>query len=398
MSLNYFLGRNRRSFKNHAVLIVTPFFSPNVGGVETRFDEITKSLGRKAIPTYVLTFQPLITKGVKGRKHEDIDNIHIYRKKWIGMNLFHRFLNYPVLEFLYLVVPVFWNTFWFLLFKKRELNISTVHAAGLNATLALVLLKPLFKFRLVSSTHALYDFNKGRFVTKVMTWMFKHVDLVFAIGEVSKKELVGISVDAEKIQVMPTWVNQDVFKPLDHKECKEKMGLKDEFIIGFVGRLNENKGVRLILRLAKKFEKNKDVVFVIIGTGELDEFVRKQASQCRNVQYLGKIKNYELPKYINAFDIFLTPSQYPEGYARAPVEALSCGVPVLASNRGHLPEIVIEGTGWLVSPTPNAFYEKIKYILKNKAILGKMKEYCAKTSKARFSEKGILKIIEAYKL
>lgn len=382
----------------NSILIVCPFFRPNIGGVETRFNEITKSLSKKGIKNYVLTFQPLITPGVRGKRYEQVGDTHIFRKEWFGFNLFHKFLNYAVLEFLYLAVPVFWNAFWFLLFKKKKFNIKTVHAAGLNATLAMVLLKPFFKYRLISSTHALYDFDQDSFVTKVVSWVMGHVDVVFAIGEVSKNELVSIKVDEEKIQIMPTWVNQEIFKPLDIKKCKEELGFEKKFVVGFVGRLNENKGIHLILRLVQKFEKNKDVVFLIIGTGELDDFVEKESEKRKNLLFLGRVDNYELPKYISSFDLFLTPSLYPEGYARAPVEALSCGVPVLASNKGHLPEIVIEGVGWLVSSNVDAFYVQIKEILKNRYNLNKMRDFCAKTSKDRFNEKGILKIIDAYKL
>lgn len=381
-----------------SVLIITPFFRPNIGGVETRFNEITKSLSEKGIKNYILTFQPLITRGVRGERYEQAGNTYIFRKEWLGFNLFHKFLHYPVLEFLYLVVPVFWNTFWFLLFNKRKLNISTIHSAGLNATLALVLLKPFFNYRLISSTHALYEFDNDSVVTKVVSWMFEYVDTVLAIGRVSKDELISIKVDEEKIQVMPTWVNQNIFKPLDYGKCKEELGLEDKFVVGFVGRLNENKGIRLILKLAEKFETDRNVVFVIIGTGELDDFVTKESKKSDNVLYLGRIKNYDLPKYINSFDVFLTPSQYPEGYARAPVEALSCGVPVLASDKGHLPEIVIDGAGWLAKPTVSSFYKKLKEIMRNRKDLGEVRKFCAKTSKERFSEKGILKIIEAYKL
>jgi len=381
-----------------SVLIVTPFFKPNVGGVETRFNEITKALGKEGIKTHVLTFQPLITPGVRGERYEQDGNISIYRKQWVGFNLFHKLLKFQVLEFLYLAIPVLWNSFWFLLFKKGKLNIKTVHAAGLNATLALVLIKPLFKFRLVSSTHALYDFKKGAFFTKIISWMFSRVDLVLAVGEVSKKEIEKIGIDPKKVVVQPTWVNQDIFKMLDSEKCKEELGLKGKFVVGFIGRLNENKGVKLIFNLVDRFRDEKDVVFVFVGTGELDSLVKKEAEEKDNVYYFGKIDNYKLGKYYNALDIYLAPSLYSEGFARAVVEALSCGIPVLAANGGHLPEIVTKDVGWIIEPTKENFYKNLKEIIKNKDSLRIMRSNCAKVARKRFNPDRITEIIDSYKL
>ncbi|MFC1700342.1 glycosyltransferase [Patescibacteria group bacterium] len=384
--------------KKKSVLIITPFFRPNVGGVETRFNEITKALSKKGVENHVLTFQPLITPEVRGERYEKEGNTYIYRKNWIGFNLFHKLLKYPVLEFLYLTVPVFWISFLFLLIRKNRLNIKTVHAAGLNSTLALVFLKPVFKFRLVSSTHALYDFKKDSFFSKLVSWMFSKVDAVLAVGEISKKELEGIGIDPEKISVQPTWVNQDVFKPINIKECKKALGLENKFVLGFIGRLNKNKGVKLILDLVDNFKNEKDAVFVFVGTGELDNVVKKASEEKDNIYYFGKIDNYKLGNYYNALDIYLAPSLYAEGFARAVVEALSSGVPVLASNGGHLPEIVTKDIGWTIEPTKEAFERSLKEIISSKDSLRIMRVNCARVAKERFNPDRITEIIDAYKL
>jgi len=375
-----------------SLLLVTPFFRPNVGGVETRFDELTKALSKKDINVFVVTFQPLITKNVKGKPFEKVENISIWRHGWIGGDLFHKLLKYPVLETLYLVPIIFWCVLRFLI----QHEIKVIHAAGLNATLACVLLKKIFGFRLVSSTHALYNFKEKTFFSKVVCVVMNQCNAILAIGEASRKELTFIGVDSSRIFLQPTWVNLSVFKPLSVKECKRELKLNRKFVAGFVGRLNENKGVGLVLKLAEKF---KDITFVFVGTGSAEEEVQK-ASQVvgSNVKYFGRIENYDLPRYYNAMDLFLASALYPEGYTRSAVEALSCGVPILASNMGCLPEIVIEGVGWLVEPSFESFSEKLFEMVENKKGLLEIRKRCAETSKKRYSEDRLEEIIKVYKL
>lgn len=375
-----------------SLLLVTPFFRPNVGGVETRLDGLTKALSKKDISVSVVTFQPLITRNVKGKSFEKVENISIWRHRWVGGDLFHKLLEYPILETLYLVPIIFWHVFWFLTQHK----IKVIHAAGLNATLACVLLKKIFGFRLVSSTHALYNFKEKSLFSKVVRVVMNQCDAILAIGEASRKELTFIGIDSSKIFLQPTWVNLDVFKPLNVKKCKKELKLEGGFVAGFVGRLNENKGVGLVLKLAGKF---KDLTFVFVGTGPAEKEVRKTSQVVgSNVKFFGKIENYDLPKYYNAMDLFLAPALYPEGYTRSAVEALSCGVPVLASDMGCLPEIVIKGVGWLVEPNFESFGGKLSEIVENKKGLLEIRKRCVETSKKRYSEYRLEEIIKVYKL
>ncbi len=66
---------------------------------------------------------------------------------------------------------------------------------------------------------------------------------------------------------------------------------------------------------------------------------------------MGKIANVDLPKYYNIADIFCIPSQYEEGYGRVVIEAVACGVPVIGSNKGGIPEALNETVSILVEPT-----------------------------------------------
>ena len=80
------------------VLILTPFYEPNVGGVETHLKDLTDYLKKTdRYRVYVLTYQPLTTKA-KGAYSEGgkDDNVKIIRIPWIGFNLFHKLEPYPM--------------------------------------------------------------------------------------------------------------------------------------------------------------------------------------------------------------------------------------------------------------------------------------------------------------
>jgi|694.fasta_scaffold03438_16 glycosyltransferase involved in cell wall biosynthesis len=382
---------------NKSVLIVTPFFRPNVGGVETRFNEITRALVKRNINVNVLTFQPLITKNVRGDAYEESGSMKIWRYNWFGGDLFHKLLKYPALEIIYLSVPLFFLSLYFLLKNKSKLNIVTVHAAGLNAALACIFLKYIFNVKFVFSTHALYTFNSESMFAKVVKFIGVRSDAILAIGQASKDELAAIGIPNEKIFVQPTWVNQDIFIKHSKDEAKRDLGLADKFIVGFIGRLNEIKGVRLLIEVAKELKDKEGIIFMFIGTGDLEAEVKSAADENNNILYYGMKDNYQLTKFYNACDIFAALALYEEGFSRSTVEAISCGVPVIASNRGCLPEIIENGkSGWLIDPELQLVKDKILEINKNAHELDNLSSYAFKISREKYNEDQVMRLVSIY--
>ena len=95
------------------VLILTPFFSPNIGGVETHLDNLVSILDEKGYRVFVQTYSPITTENTPWKKSELIgNNIKINRYRWFGKNLFHKLENYPILDFLYLTPYLFLGLFY----------------------------------------------------------------------------------------------------------------------------------------------------------------------------------------------------------------------------------------------------------------------------------------------
>ena len=164
------------------VLILTPFFSPNIGGVETHLDDLTSVLDEKKYRVYVQTYSPLTTGRTLWKKYELLGNsIQIYRHKWIGRNLFHKLESYPILDFLYLTPYLFVRSLFFMITNSHKIDI--IHAQGLNAGAIGVVLKAIFKKRLIVSLHAVYkQIGKSKLTSRATRLIFNNAEIVFELS------------------------------------------------------------------------------------------------------------------------------------------------------------------------------------------------------------------------
>ncbi|RLI71487.1 hypothetical protein DRO97_09825, partial [Archaeoglobales archaeon] len=231
------------------ILILSPFFRPNIGGVETHLDDLCEYLRRRGHKVFVITYQPLTTKA-KGQKLERKENLEIRRIRWFGYNWFHKLEPYPIFEWLYLFPGLFVYTFLF--FLKYRNKIDVIHAHGLISALITKILAKVFNKRSVVTIHAVYGFKGGSIFSKFIKWILSSFDVIFALSIQSEKELIRIGLKNDKIKVFTHWVDQFVFKPLNKEECKKKIRWENKFIVLLVGRLIEIKGIYLLIEAAKK--------------------------------------------------------------------------------------------------------------------------------------------------
>ncbi len=372
------------------ILIITPFFWPNLGGVETHLNDLCRFLVKKNIKVQVLTYQPITVK-TKAKALESSKYLKIRRFWWPGFNLFHRLEKLPAaFNFIYLTPGILFQSIIFA--RKYFGEIQSVHSQGLAAGFAGFILKKTLKLRLVISTHSIYGFSNPMF-SKISAWTLNKADKVLALSQASKKELIRIGVDPKKISVYVYWVDQNCFKPLDKKECKRKLSLENRFVVLFVGRLIEIKGAMILINIAKKEPR---MTFVFVGTGPEETILKKQARGYRNIKFTGRVDNRKLPVYYSAADVFVIPSQYDEGFGRVISESLSCGTPVIGSNRGGIKEAISSEVGILVSSTEKAFHNALKYLFINRKKLRELSKNCRQYAVKKFSDHNANLIVDSY--
>lgn len=374
------------------VLLLTPFFPPNLGGVETHLTDLCNGLRKKNYFVYVLSYQPITVKD-EGLSVEKGENYYVRRLWWPGNNTFYKLETYPpFFNFVYLLPGLFFLTLFFLIKNKNKIDL--IHSHGIMASFIAVVLKPIFKKPVVVSTHAIYNFEKGSFFSIVVRWVFNSADRIITLSEGSKEELLDIGVKNEKVGRYTYWVNQNVFKPADKGRSKKNLELGNQFTVLFVGRLMKIKGVKILIKVAEKI--GEGVNFIFIGTGPLEEDLKFASQKDKNVIFVGRVENQDLPLYYNAADLFVMPSVYKEGFGRVILEAMSCGLPVLASNMGSIPEAVGESGGIIIKPTIKNFSEKISWLYKNKRYLKELSSSALKFAKDKYSDKNVLTILQVY--
>lgn len=160
-----------------------------------------------------------------------------------------------------------------------------------------------------------------------------------------------------------------------------KVSSKDHFSDGkiqvvFLGGLSKNKGVFDILKAAQLI--NNNVHFTFVGGGPVNEFEEYAAQLGINqqVKFTDIITEEEKVAQLIASDIFVLPS-YAEGQPVAILEAMSCGLPVISSTVGSMPEVVIDGeNGFLIEPGDiRQLTEKISILIDDSTLYKKISKH-----------------------
>lgn len=362
--------------------MISPYFSPAVGGVETHLLDLCKYLRSKKHTVYVRTYKALGVKD-RGLSNEKIGSIDIHRLWWPNFDLIFKLEPYPILKFTYIFIGLFLDCLFFLLSNSK--NIDVIQAHGFIAGLIAVILGKIFRKRIVVNTHVGFKLNNG-FMTNIIKWTLNQSNKILVLTKGVKSSLLKIGIPEEKIEIYHYWVDQKIFTK--QKNAKVRLNWSNKFIVLFVGRLVEVKGVRMICGLACQM---KNITFAIAGSGPLSEELKIKSSEFPNIIFLGKVENKDLPPYYSAADLLLIPSkmieqEYEEGIPRVMIEALSCSLPVIATKTGGIPDVFSEKIGFLVEDDLDSMTSAIK-AYKDKEVLKRVSKNCREYALKLFSIK-----------
>ncbi len=185
----------------------------------------------------------------------------------------------------------------------------------------------------------------------------------------------------DKIAVIPNGINvKDFDTQCSKEECKEKLGLPlDKKILLFFGYLSPYKGPDILVRAMPKILKNvPDTELVFVGKGVMRdelEMLSKRLGAEKNVKFAGFVKGSSKPFYYKAADVFVLPSiMSTESFGIVNLEAMACGVPIVASKIGGIPDVVKDGENGLLVPPKDSdrLASAIIYLLENEDIMKKM--------------------------
>ncbi|MEW6003265.1 MAG: glycosyltransferase, partial [Nitrospirota bacterium] len=172
----------------------------------------------------------------------------------------------------------------------------------------------------------------------------------------SHKIIENLGMDWKKVIVIQNGVDRDKFSVKENKnDTKKLLGLNQnkQYLI-FVGQLQEVKGINNLIEALSILQKRKTLFFdtVLIGEGplryEITQLI-KEKELTEKVYLRGNRPHDEIPLWMNAGDILCLPSLR-EGLPSVILEALACGLPVVATQVGGIPELISEDNGILVEP------------------------------------------------
>ena len=246
------------------------------------------------------------------------------------------------------IIKTFSIPFYSLKLSKIIEENSTIISFLERANMVNVFSKLFKKHRAVISVHmdqqtghlGLRKFNK--YLVKAI---YPKADLIVAVSKGVMQSLIKLCISREKIKVIYNPYPIEEIKNLSKESLGEFETIFKHPVIITAGRLTKPKGQWYLLRIFRKLkEKHKDLRLVILGEGELKEYLvelseklglktfvwdRDNISEDFDVSFLGFHKNPF--KFMARAKLFIFPSLW-EGFPNVLVEAMACGVPVVSSD------------------------------------------------------------------
>ncbi len=219
-------------------------------------------------------------------------------------------------------------------------------------------------------------------LNRCMYWLFaersaRQADKIIAVSQSTARDLQRIyGVPEYKIEVIHHGVDS-AFKPQEPRTASEfvanKYGAAKDYVLA-VGALGQHKNLITLVQAIKALRARGELSFQLLVVGAQDrknsqvlELLRSSSLSDKDIRFLGYVPDEDLPTLYAGSSLFVFPSLY-EGFGLPLVEAMACGVPVVASKTSSIPEGVGDA-GLLVPPTqPEAFAEAILRVRGDKGL------------------------------
>ena len=374
--------------------IVTHTFLPHVGGIEKVVNEQSKRLLQKNFEHMV------VTNRIGTPKHYVVDgvNVECYESLNTGFRLG---IPYSIPT-----VPSFGT------FLKAVKSSKIVHAHGhpyLTSLIAAKLAKRYNKPFVLTQHNTFIEYEN--FFDKVERLndltvgkeTLKDADKIITVSNATKDYVLSLGAKPRKVKVMYNGVDLERFRPLAGKreEMRKKHGIPQNSKVAItVRRLVFKNGIDTLIESANlAVKKNPNITFLVVGKGPDQSSVHMRAKQLgieNNFRLTGFVKDEDLPFYYNADDFFVLPSKSGEGLPLVALEAMACGLPVIATDVGGISEVLLEKWGRLVPANQPERLAKAVLEFANEDFSSRKKELRA-TVEEKFSwDKNVERLVEIY--
>jgi glycosyltransferase involved in cell wall biosynthesis len=332
------------------IAILTDSFYPVIGGGEAHAKLLGAELCKKGMQVQVYTRR----KTSDSQKYELVDQMPVYRVGPQGMPRLGKYFMIPSVVFKMI---------------KRSKDYDIIYVCGLRVLGAVgVILSSVLGKKCVLRSESCTEFSgqqaieelssqKIKFIKPVIVFYFKvrnkimyRADCFVSISRIIRNEYISCGVPVNKIKDVPNGIDIHYFVPVDSERkrlMRQVKSLPDRTLFVYTGKLNKGKGLEFLLKAWSRFvaRRNGDVHLVMVGSGGgqylscenlLKHLVLEYGIE-KNVTFTGYKK--DVRAYLQCSDIFIFPSDS-EAFGLSLIEAMSCGLPGIATKTGGIIDIV----------------------------------------------------------
>jgi glycosyltransferase involved in cell wall biosynthesis len=337
------------------VAMVIQRYLPHLGGTERQLQQVAPRMQALGYEVSILTRHE---KGLL--RYEVIDGVPVYRLPSVGPK--------RLAGTLFTVATVI---------KLTHLHPDLVHAYEILTPSSIATLSKrinkhpvLVKILRGGARGDLYKLKRRPFWKSYFQNLRRNVDAFIVISNEIDEELSLLAVPNDKRIFLPNGVDTERCVPISAEEklqLRARLSLpSDATIVIYVGRLVPEKCVNLLLKIWNDIrQKHSDAHLLIVGEGSEEQTLREM--RVEGVQFTGQV-NDAVP-YLQAADLFVLPSST-EGLSNSMLEAMSCGLPVLATAVGGAPDVIQQKVSGLLIPPDDvdALRIGLKNLLEDAAI------------------------------
>lgn len=320
------------------------------------------------------------------RKHKFYSYIPIKKNRLPRQLYEHYWLNFVLPKLISkLEIDIFFTPYIFVpLFKRNWKNVIAIHDS------------------LTKVCKEYYSFHYRKYMDLFVPLSIQRSDAIITVSKSAMDDIIKYyDVEPKKIRHLHLWTD-DKYHTIDlNSNEKEfiikKYSLPNKFIL-FVGVIEERKNIAGILKVSEiLFERGVDIKIVFVGRAGLgfDKIANKFFSRKDRIIHLKEVDDKDLVLIYNLATVFFFPTHY-EGFGLPLLEAMKCGLPVIASNNSSIPEVVGEG-GLLGNENDYEFFaDKIILLLNDENYHASLKQK-AITQAAKFTaENHITKLVNIF--
>lgn len=326
------------------IALVSDFFYPQPGGVELHIYHLAQQLIQRGHSVVVVTHAYGHRQGVRTLTN----GLKVY---YIPFAVFYRESTYPTV---FSAFPVLRNIF------IRE-NIHIVHGHGSCSSLCheAIIHANTLGLKTVFTDHSLFGFaDVGSIIhNKLLKFTLTDIGHVICVSHTCKENTVlRANLDPSMVSVIPNAVVAEDFKPAAVKPSLNKI------TVVVISRLFQNKGADLLTAVIPRIcQSRNDIRFLVAGDGpkfvDLEQ-MREQYQLQDRVELIGSIRHEQVRDVMIKGQIYLHPS-LTEAFGTVLVEAASCGLLVVTTNVGGIPEVLPSNMTVFASPEEDSLVNAV---------------------------------------